>query len=172
MFFRARLRRVRPPLLPRVPQSRRGVTEHVPLATRPFLHRRDYAQWRLRLRARLAPVSDDVSTLAGRTEVPATKFELLTAVALKLLRDTRVAWPGLGKCVDDARKHSPRVHVWSTSLYSRWLGRQQLPRYEFPQLVTKHLLRRPLTSRYVWSLRPRTAYEGAECPLRERCSLC
>jgi hypothetical protein len=49
---------------------------------------------------------DDVITLAGRHEVPATKFELLTAVALKLLRDTRVAWPGLGKCVDDARKQS------------------------------------------------------------------
>ena len=40
---------------------------------------------------------DDVITLAGRHEVPATKFELLTAVALKLLRDTRVEWAGLGK---------------------------------------------------------------------------
>ena len=119
-----------------------------------------------------AAVFDDVITLADRHEVPATQFELLTAVALKLLRDTRVAWAGLGECVDDARKHSPRVHVWSTSLYSRWFGRQQLPRYEFPQLVTNHLLRHLLTSRYMWSLRPRTAYEGAECPLRERCSLC
>jgi hypothetical protein len=89
---------------------------------------------------------DDVITLAGRHEVPATKFELLTAVALKILRDTRVALVGLGECVDDARKHSPRVHVWSTSLYSRWLGRLQLPRYEFPQLVTNHLLRHLLTS--------------------------
>jgi hypothetical protein len=115
---------------------------------------------------------EDVIALAGRHEVPATKFELLTAVALKLLHDTRLAWAGLGERVDDARKHSPPVHVWSTSLYSRRLGRQQLPRYEFPQLVTNHLLRRPLTSRYVWSLRPRTAYEGAECLLRERCSLC
>ena len=67
-------------------------------------------------------VIDEVITLAGRHGVPATKFELLTAVALKLLHDTRVAWAGLGECVDDARKHSPSVHVWSTSLYSRWLG--------------------------------------------------
>jgi folylpolyglutamate synthase/dihydropteroate synthase len=37
---------------------------------------------------------DDVITLAGRHEVPATKFELLTAVALKILHDTRVAWAG------------------------------------------------------------------------------
>ena len=63
-------------------------------------------------------VIDEVITLAGRHGVPATKFELLTAVALKLLRDTRVAWAGLGECVDDARTRSPRVHVWSTFLYA------------------------------------------------------
>ena len=41
----------------------------------------------MHLQARLAAAFDDVITLAGRHEVPATKFELLTAVALKLHRE-------------------------------------------------------------------------------------
>ena len=49
-----------------------------------------------------AAVIDEVITLAGRHEVPITKLELLTVVALKLLRDTR------GLCFRESSTHFPR----------------------------------------------------------------